>query len=199
MNIEFETDHFLAAVTIVIVTLEGTEYLMFQKRSDTINQPGDISFPGGHFEKSDGTLRETALREFQEEIGNFELEVIAPLKWHVTLIGAIIEPWVVRLTLSKESDLTFSTQEVSKLILAPLDELLEKGLSKYEFEFEVKKIATSEVNSDKIIQTIHKMRNRAWNHSGYAYELPSGDVVWGVTGEILKTFLDETERRRNKW
>ncbi|MCX5773090.1 MAG: NUDIX domain-containing protein, partial [Fusobacteria bacterium] len=184
MNIEFETDHFLAAIVICIVIIGEKEYLLFQKRSEHIEQPGDISFPGGHFEKEDITLEQTALREFREEIGEFNLELVEALKWHVTLIGAIIEPWVGKITISDESKLSFSHSEVSKLILLPLEELIQKGLVNYEYEIEVKKMSLlTDGSNSSIEKSIHRMRNRVWKHQGYAYELPSGEVVWGITGE----------------
>ena len=44
--------------------------ILLTKRSEHLkSHAGQISFPGGKFDESDGTLLETALREWEEETG----------------------------------------------------------------------------------------------------------------------------------
>ncbi|HEX9253690.1 MAG TPA: CoA pyrophosphatase, partial [Ignavibacteriaceae bacterium] len=53
-----------SAVLIPIVILNDTEYVLFQKRSSTVRQPSEVSFPGGHYDSNcDKDFLSTAIRE----------------------------------------------------------------------------------------------------------------------------------------
>ena len=59
-----------SAVLIPFFIKDGEYHILFIKRSQEVeNHKGEISFPGGLCEKSDGGLEETALREAFEETG----------------------------------------------------------------------------------------------------------------------------------
>jgi 8-oxo-dGTP pyrophosphatase MutT (NUDIX family) len=58
-----------AAVLAPVIERDGESHLLFTKRADHLGEhPGQMSFPGGGREPSDADLRETALREANEEI-----------------------------------------------------------------------------------------------------------------------------------
>lgn len=59
-----------SAVLIPIFVEDGNEFILFQKRSINVRQPGEVSFPGGHFESNkDKDFLSTAVRETCEELG----------------------------------------------------------------------------------------------------------------------------------
>lgn len=59
-----------AAVLVIIHYHNSRPHVFLTKRSSTLkSHRGEISFPGGRFVESDGTLLATALRETEEEIG----------------------------------------------------------------------------------------------------------------------------------
>lgn len=59
-----------AAVLVIIHYHNDRPHVFLTKRSSTLkSHRGEISFPGGRFVESDGTLLATALRETEEEIG----------------------------------------------------------------------------------------------------------------------------------
>ncbi|MBW1839770.1 MAG: CoA pyrophosphatase, partial [Deltaproteobacteria bacterium] len=59
-----------SAVLIPLFIKDGEYHILFIKRSQEVeNHKGEISFPGGLCEKSDGGPEETALREAFEETG----------------------------------------------------------------------------------------------------------------------------------
>eukprot|EP00980_Cylindrotheca_fusiformis_P018789 scaffold6265_cov193-Cylindrotheca_fusiformis.AAC.9 len=62
-----------AAVLVPLVSIKGVPSLLFTTRSAHLSHPGDVSFPGGHFEAGiDDSLIATAIRETQEELlGDF--------------------------------------------------------------------------------------------------------------------------------
>jgi 8-oxo-dGTP pyrophosphatase MutT (NUDIX family) len=58
-----------AAVLAPVIERDDESHLLFTKRADHLGEhPGQMSFPGGGREPSDADLRETALREANEEI-----------------------------------------------------------------------------------------------------------------------------------
>ena len=59
-----------SAVLVIIHYHDHIPHVFLTKRSSNLkSHKGEISFPGGRYVKSDGTLLATALRETEEEIG----------------------------------------------------------------------------------------------------------------------------------
>lgn len=59
-----------AAVLVIIHYHGDSPHVFLTKRSSALkSHRGEISFPGGRFVESDGTLLSTALRETEEEVG----------------------------------------------------------------------------------------------------------------------------------
>jgi 8-oxo-dGTP pyrophosphatase MutT (NUDIX family) len=57
-------------VLVPLYVKDGRHFLVFTRRSSLVHHhKGEISFPGGGYNNSDGSLRQTALRESFEEIG----------------------------------------------------------------------------------------------------------------------------------
>ena len=60
----------VSAVLVPIFLKAGQYHLLFIQRTERVREhKGQISFPGGAYEKADGLLLNTALREAEEEIG----------------------------------------------------------------------------------------------------------------------------------
>jgi 8-oxo-dGTP pyrophosphatase MutT (NUDIX family) len=71
-----------AAVLLPLFKNATDYHLVFTKRTETLtHHKGQVSFPGGSFEPSDGDLLTTALRESYEEVG------IRPE--HVSILGRL--------------------------------------------------------------------------------------------------------------
>ncbi|HXV45355.1 MAG TPA: CoA pyrophosphatase [Nitrososphaera sp.] len=59
-----------AAVLVIIHYHRDSPYVFLTRRSSNLKaHRGEISFPGGRYVESDGTLLTTALRETEEEVG----------------------------------------------------------------------------------------------------------------------------------
>ena len=59
-----------AAVLVIVHYHDNRPHVFLTKRSSTLSMhTSEISFPGGRYVQSDGTLLATALRETEEEIG----------------------------------------------------------------------------------------------------------------------------------
>lgn len=155
-----------AAVLIPLTEIEGQMVALFTKRPDSMpTHSGEISFPGGRFEASDRDLRETALREAQEEI--------ALAREDVRLYGALLQmPTVTGFevtTFVGEFDQPYELQpdarEIEMLFMAPLAALADPE--------------------------IHRVESRKWQ--GLSFDLHfydyQGHVIWGATGYMLHMLL----------
>jgi 8-oxo-dGTP pyrophosphatase MutT (NUDIX family) len=115
-----------AAVLVPLYEERGRWHIVFIRRTMTVaTHQGQISFPGGAREKSDGKLQDTALRESREEIGLRleDVEVLGELDDEITKTShyivtpfVAVMPWPYRFTRN--------VQEVAEIFSVPLPELL---------------------------------------------------------------------------
>ena len=109
-----------AAVLIPIVTREEPMVLLTQRTAHLADHAGQVAFPGGKIETSDGTPLAAALREAHEEIGldPAGVEVLGELPVYDTVTGFRIHPvvgWIERPSL-----LVPDPYEVADLFEVPL-------------------------------------------------------------------------------
>jgi 8-oxo-dGTP pyrophosphatase MutT (NUDIX family) len=158
-----------SAVLIPIYFQSGEYYIIFTRRTELVHHhKGEISFPGGGFQKSDGTLLNTALRESFEEIGlePRDVMVIGELDDMVTKGSPyIITPFVG--SIQPEYKFKLSVFEISELIEIPMNALLTEGCRREE--------------------PLELIGGRQVTPYVYAY---NGKLVIGATARILKQFLE---------
>lgn len=113
----------LAAVLIVIYGPEPS--VIMTERPKTMDyHAGEISFPGGRWEKDDADLLATVIRETREEIGVQirNNQVIGQLKPVTTLnSGFTIYPFI---TIQEKIPLIRTTSEIESILQIPLIPLL---------------------------------------------------------------------------
>ena len=163
-----DTGRVVAAVLVPIYFKQGQYYILFTKRTEKVKEhKGEISFPGGAYEKGDRTLVDTALRECAEEIGLMadEVEVVGELDDAVTVVSNYVVTPIVALILWP-CQFKVDAEEVEEIIEVPIQALLDKGCLRQETEI-----------IDGVEDTLYF----------YQYQ---GRVIWGATARILKQFLD---------
>ena len=157
-----------AAVLIHIYYKQGEYYTLFTKRTETVqDHKGQISFPGGAYEKKDETLANTALRECSEEIGlaSEAVELLGELDdFATTTSGYIISPFVAAIPWPYR--FKADPIEVESIIEVPIAALLAKDCLRPETRITNGRAATS---------------------YDYHYQ---GTIIWGATARILSHFLD---------
>jgi len=156
-----------SAVLVPIFKKNGQYHLLFMQRTERVkDHKGQISFPGGAYEKEDNELLNTALREAEEEIGlaPHDVEVLGELDDMLTVATSyIISPFVGLIPYPYPFKLDhFETEE---LIEVPIATLLDKNCFS-----ESKSIS----NGQEIEVYFYKYENK---------------VIWGATARILKQFL----------
>ena len=122
----FPVDPVPAAVLVPLVERsDGLTVLLTERASDLKNHAGQISFPGGRMEESDGGALRTALREAQEEIGldpRF-VSVAGYLPDHIVVSGYRVTPVVAFVTPGFE--LLLDAAEVHTTFEVPLAHVFE--------------------------------------------------------------------------
>ena len=156
-----------SAVIVPVIERESGPHLLFTKRSEDLpNHPGQMSFPGGKREPADESLRETALREGQEEVGldPSEVEFVGRLDDIRTITHFSVRPFVARVSDRQYEPCDSEVAEVAILSLADL------------------------LNLDN-----HHSERR--DHPYYGdirlhYFYVDGYTVWGATARMLVQFLE---------
>jgi 8-oxo-dGTP pyrophosphatase MutT (NUDIX family) len=158
----------LSAVLIPIYETDADAFIVMTKRSDAVeHHKGQVSFPGGAFDESDGDLKATALREACEEVGISpdDVEVLGNLDDQATLSsGFAITPYVGVIPYPYEFKV--SDYEVEALIEAPVSALLAP-----------ESYSPQTPDSEGVLYP--------WGYYRYA-----GHDITGITARILKQLLD---------
>jgi 8-oxo-dGTP pyrophosphatase MutT (NUDIX family) len=139
-----------------------------RRRSDLRRHAGEISFPGGRRDPEDVDLRETALREAEEEIGLARTDVtmlgeLTPTSTFVT--GYLIHPFVGLIPAGRRWQL--SPAEVDAVLELPLQALRE-GHTRTRLE----------------------RRGIAFETDAYIVE---DDLIWGATARIVEQLLEQLD------
>ena len=113
----------LAQAAVLILLHETSEDLnvIYCLRSNNLpTHAGEVAFPGGKREEKDETLRETALREAQEEV-NLELkdvEVLGEISSVQSRFGLSVTPYIGIL---KSNTLIADGKEIAEVFSVPLN------------------------------------------------------------------------------
>jgi len=155
-----------AAVLIPLIPADGGWCLLFSRRSANLAaHSGQIAFPGGGVETNE-SLEAAAVREAQEEVGIAaeRVELIGRLDDLVTNSGFLVAPFVG--VIDQRIDYVLQASEVEEVFEVPIEALLTPE------QPEVRYVA---------------FRGKKYPAYFYRYE---HHEIWGLTGRILKHFLD---------
>lgn len=169
LNLKHATGPRKSAVMILLFIQDNELHTFFIERNvyDGVHS-GQISFPGGGFEKTDKDLFHTALRETQEEIGinAADIKILGNLT-ELYIPPSNFDVFPVIGFLDKAPKLIIDTTEVQKVFNISLSELC---------------------NSNNIGKGIIRMKERE------EVEVPcfwlENHMVWGATSMILSEFIE---------
>jgi len=156
-----------AAVLVPILPAPEGARVVYTVRTDALrDHAGQVSFPGGSLEPGDGSPRETALREAEEEvdlrpdlvevIGELDEVYIPPSDFLVRPVVGLLRP---------EAELVMAPEEVEEIFSVPLTELM----------------------SPKALKEV------VWEREGRLYEVrvfaAGGYEIWGATAAMTAGLL----------
>jgi len=124
---EQDDGYYPASVLILFVWEEEHWNILYTQRTDKVRaHKGQVSFPGGAWEEKDLCLKDTALRETQEEVGipSEEISILGSLPPSLTVTGYYIVPYIGILNWPQEIHL--QEDEVECLFLIPVDWLADE-------------------------------------------------------------------------
>ena len=159
---------FKAAVIVPIVGDIKNNKILFTKRTDWLNEhPGQVSFPGGRYQREDENLKKTAVRETTEEIGidANDIEIIGQLDDCKTITGYTITPFVAKIP---KKEYVRNKNEVAEIFECSVERLMERN------NFEWKECIKEE--EDILLP----------------YFYVQGHIIWGATARILLQLLENT-------
>ena len=194
-----EDKYLNAAVLIPLIEIKNEIHILYQVRSEHIRQGGEIGFPGGGKEQVDaGSYEKTAVRETSEELGveEEEIEVIGHLGTLVTHSDVTIDVFVGVLKIENLEALKLN-EEVASVFTVPLETLLDMKTEVHFVDMEVKPSFIVEEGDEVIALTSKSLGlpdkyDRPWvkhKRKVYFYRY-NHHIIWGMTGEITKAFLD---------
>ena len=184
-----------SAVLIPIVSIDGRENVIFQKRSQTVRQPGEVSFPGGHFdEDKDRDFLSTAIRETCEELGitKQQISVLGKLGTLVAPMGVVVEAYIGILNINSMDELVIDKKEVEKVFLVPIDFFIMNNPSEYLTRLELHPSIIKE-NGDKEellpvkdlgLPDQYALPWRHGKHRVLVYQ-NAEQIIWGITAELI--------------
>jgi 8-oxo-dGTP pyrophosphatase MutT (NUDIX family) len=134
-----EASYRKAAVLLLIYPRTGEDYIIFTRRTDTVeHHKGQISLPGGGQDPDDAGAVDTALRETHEELGldPQAVEVVGTLRdFYVRVSGFVVTPVVARLKpgiASADGLFNPNPEEVAEIIEVPLSALRDDAIHRTE-------------------------------------------------------------------
>jgi len=160
----------LSAVLCLLFPENGTLKVIFIRRSEYVGiHSGQISFPGGRYEESDGDLLVTALREVYEEIGirPEDVEILGQLTdLYVPPSNFMVRTFVAYL--KQKPEYLIDPREVQEIIEVELDYLF---------------------RTDIIRRKDFVAHNSTINTNAPYFDV-DGVIIWGATAMILTELAD---------
>ncbi len=148
---------------------DGEPYFLLTQRSQEVaTHKGQISFPGGLRDDADSSLRETGLREVEEEVGipaDF-VEVLGPFNQYMAATNYRVTPFVA--FLREGFPVSLNSREVERILEIPVRFF----------------------RQTEPAEKIHHRFGRGVTLYFYEYE---GDVIWGLTAAMIKDLIEFLE------
>lgn len=158
--------HRRACVLIPLIRTGGGWSVLFTRRSETLaSHSGQIAFPGGSVEGGE-SLEAAAVREAEEEVGipPRHVELIGRLDDLITHSGFLVAPFAA--VVHEPFDYVIQEAEVVEVFEVPLEALLDPRNPEVRYV---------------------PFRNK--HYPAYFYQHGPHEI-WGLTGRMLKAFLD---------
>ncbi|MGI0071594.1 MAG: NUDIX hydrolase [Thermoplasmata archaeon] len=157
-----------AAVTILLRDGQSEVETLLIERTERPTDPasGQVAFPGGRAEESDGSLAVTALRELEEEVGTVAVDLAGPPRYvsteHARRFGITVAVFAATLGPGGHAPSALSADEVAHVFWLPRSAL-------------------------GVARKVHRDSGRG------EIEVPAtvfeGHVLWGFTRRVLRSFF----------
>ena len=167
------------AVLVPLLIIRGKVNVLFLERQDFLRRhPGEIAFPGGEKETSDAGPLETATRETFEELGirKEQIVILRSLEAEETIVSNFkVYPYLGLLQgVSDLDELVLDDEEIAgSFLVDPVTTPMKVTLKNFLYED----------------RPVHYPE----------FHLPSGKVIWGLTGKIFAQVLLQMGLELHRW
>lgn len=174
------------SVLLPLIDIDGELHLIYEVRSKSIRQPGEISFPGGKIEENESP-EYAAIRETCEELGMEEsnIEVLAELDYATSKSGSFVYTFLGYIKNIDAYKINYSSDEVSELFFVPLSYFLENEPDQYYMNYYPK------ADNDFPYHMVNEGKNYNWErirHPVYFYKYKDY-IIWGLTAKITYSLI----------
>lgn len=160
---------------------DDSQRIVFEVRSMSIGQPGDICLPGGRLEPGE-SAQDAAIREVCEEllVKESQLDIIG--EFGILHTGQrLVHVFVAELS---GYEGTFNPDEVQEVFEVPADFFLENTPEEYKTEYRV--LENDEFPYDRIVGgKKYNWKDRVDTVYFYQYDRWT---IWGLTAKIMRSF-----------
>jgi len=167
-----------SAIMLIINPTYPSPQLLMTARSEKLkHHSGEMSFPGGKFDKSrDASLQNTAIREVEEEIGlkydNYK--ILGRMDDFATLTGFVIRPFIGVLHRAMVmEDFLLNSEEVADLVLIPFSTFIP--------------------NNPFQERLFSGYKDRRFSYLDFTYADPLREkqfYIWGASAHIIASFFE---------
>ena len=195
-----------SAVLVPFVEINGVESILFEKRAQNIRQGGEICFPGGRVDDEDETTIETVIRETMEETGisRESISVHESAGYLLTRVGAFLDVYLGSIDVNSIDAFNPNPDEVDRLFTAPVSFFIDNEPEFYNYRLTAKPWFINDEGERIDLFPAEKLGlpQKYWDpwHNDknrfvvYHYD---GEVIWGITAQILYT-VSRLLRRASK-
>jgi 8-oxo-dGTP pyrophosphatase MutT (NUDIX family) len=187
------------AVLIPLININKEYQFLFEKRSATIRQGGEICFPGGEYDKNiDSSFEETALRETIEELGIEinDIEVIGELGTLIGPMGITLDVFIGELKQKEINKYNIDNNEVEKIFTAPVSYFQNNQPEIYHVRLESHPYYFDEKGEKVILLPTEELKLPARYTNPWGFRKrkilvykTNGEVIWGMTANLIYEFI----------
>ncbi len=188
----------MSAVLLLLVPVEGEFQILFEKRSSSIRQGGEISFPGGMIDRSDLSPEAAVLRETEEEVGipASSVRIIGRLDSVFAPMGAMVNVFVGAADIDPAA-IRENPDEVEKAFLVPVSFFQKNNPESYDVITEVHPKYKDKATGEEVVLFPARelgLPKRYWDswggfkHKIFVYRT-AGETIWGLTARIVVDFV----------
>jgi len=192
------SEDFIQTAVLVLLIKENNNWsIIFEKRSSNISQGGEISFPGGKFDKSlDLTAKDTAIRETTEETGisSSQITVLGELDSILAPLGVMIKPFLATSNITK-IPIDYNKEEVEYIFSVPINWFIENPPTEYATVLKAHPYIFNKKTKIELLPAkklgLPDKYSEPWGQlkqKVFVYNYKN-EIIWGLTARIVNSLI----------
>ena len=197
-GIDGKDEYFNSAVIVLMMFLNEEYHFVFQKRSATIRQAGEICFPGGKFDPDkDADFEETAIRETAEELGvsSNKIRVIGRLDTIIST-GTTVDAFLGVIDISSLDDLNINPDEVERIFSVPVSYFETTEPELYKVKIVAYPSYINQSGEEVMLLPVKELGlperyAKPWSNTlnnVFVYRV-AGVTIWGITARLIRNVI----------